>query len=385
MLPSTQVTIVQRILPRYRVPFIVALHEALAKRGIELKFIYGQERSGTVPVSVAFDAPWARRITNRYFPIAGKEPVWQPCLTLIDNSALVIVEQSNRLLVNLALLGLSRYINTKIAFWGHGKNFQAHEKEPLEFLSGYLKNFLSVRVHWWFAYTSLSQQAVIANGYPGARVTVVQNAIDTSNLDAHLNLCNADEVHRLERAFNVTPGFVGLYCGGMYRHKRLGFLLEACRLIKDRVPQFSMIFIGDGPDSSEVVRAAAECPWIHYAGPKYERELAPFYRISSAILMPGAVGLAIVDSFVAGIPLFTTNISLHGPEIAYLENRVNGVITADHPREYADAVTDFLMRGEARVEFAEGLKHAKAKYTLDNMVANFADGIEAALAHPVKS
>ena len=46
-----KVTIIQRILPHYRIPFFEALHRELGHAGIELQLIYGQEYPGTVPRS----------------------------------------------------------------------------------------------------------------------------------------------------------------------------------------------------------------------------------------------------------------------------------------------------------------------------------------------
>ena len=45
---------------------------------------------------------------------------------------------------------------------------------------------------------------------------------------------------------------VGLYCGGMYKEKRLDFLLESCKIVKQNIPNFEMIFIGAGPESNKI-------------------------------------------------------------------------------------------------------------------------------------
>jgi glycosyltransferase involved in cell wall biosynthesis len=42
--------------------------------------------------------------------------------------------------------------------------------------------------------------------------------------------------------------------------------------------------------------------------------------------LPGAIGLSIVDAFYCGLPVVTENV-VHGPEIMYLKDGVNGFIT----------------------------------------------------------
>ena len=95
-----KVTIVQRILPHYRICFVERLHEQLALRGIELELVYGQELPGTVPRTTPLQKPWAHPIENRYLTFGSAELLWQPCLARLRGSDLVIVEQSNRLLLN---------------------------------------------------------------------------------------------------------------------------------------------------------------------------------------------------------------------------------------------------------------------------------------------
>ena len=63
------VTIIQRIVPHYRVLFFKLLNERLAALGITFKLVYGQEYPGTVPVSTSIEAPWAIKIDTRY--VAG--------------------------------------------------------------------------------------------------------------------------------------------------------------------------------------------------------------------------------------------------------------------------------------------------------------------------
>ena len=91
--------------------------------------------------------------------------------------------------------------------------------------------------------------------------------------------------------------------------------------------------------------------------------------------MPGLVGLAILDSFSMYTPMITTKYPFHSPEIEYLINRKNGLICENSLRKYVDVVVDFFQNKNLQNELNEGCNESFKKYTVQNMVTNFAAGI----------
>ena len=299
--PMPRVTVLQRVLPHYRIPFFRALHRRLQRDAIELRLIYGQERAGTVPRTVPLEEEWARRIDNRYVALPGAELVWQPALAALEGADLVVLEPSIRLVLSDLLLLRARWGRAAIACWGHGRNFQstaAHGRREN------LRRALSRRAAWWFAYTSLSADVVAQSGYPRERITVVQHPIATQELAGGRAAVSDAALARLRERLGIRSANVGVYCGGLYADKRLDFLLRSCLEVRRRVPDFHAIFVGDGPEAGKIAAAAAAHGWIHYAGARFGRERAAYFRLGRALLMPGLVGLAIVDSFVASLPIF---------------------------------------------------------------------------------
>jgi glycosyltransferase involved in cell wall biosynthesis len=155
----------------------------------------------------------------------------------------------------------------------------------------------------------------------------------------------------------------------MYADKQLDFLLAACEAIRQRISDFHVIFIGNGPEEGKIERAAQKHDWIHYVGPIFARNRAMYFMASQVILMPGLVGLAIVDSFVAGTPLFTTDIQSHSPEISYLEHGMNGVMTSFAVNHYADAGPNFESE-ELQKRLREGMPTLCGVYTLEAFRGN---------------
>lgn len=379
-LSVTTVAIIQRVLPHYRVSFFVGLQKALEQEGIEMVLFYGQEYPGTVPKTKDLNAAWAHRIDNRYFRLNEVELTWQPCLHQLMSADMVIIEQANRLLINYALL-LSHQFGKppKLAYWGHGRNMQAGASRSWR---ESFKRSLTNGVDWWFAYTTMSAEMVISGGFPAEKTTVVQNAIDTSELTQAAEALSAPrQIEGIRVELGIDPNDkVCIFCGGMYADKKLDFLLDACEAIRARVPDFHVVLLGNGPEQHKVEAAAARWPWMHYVGPVYGPDRVAYFKLGLALLMPGLVGLAIVDAFVTQTPIFTTDLPLHSPEIAYLQNGANGMMTDFTVEAYVDAVAAYLEDGAAQEKLKRGCEESARLYTLENMVANFAAGIKSCLS-----
>jgi glycosyltransferase involved in cell wall biosynthesis len=372
-----KVVIIQRVLPHYRIPFFIKLQQSLKNDNIDLFLIYGQEQPGTVPRTVELNKPWAIRITNRYFKLPIGELIWQPCWHTIQDADLVIIEQANRLVINYPIKFLWRNPKHKLAFWGHGTNFQS---KNIDSFDNKVKRYLAKKVDWWFAYTDMAVFHLNLAKFPRDKVTVVQNCIDTTDLNNAAQKITHEDLTALRQKLGLTSQHIGLYCGGLYSDKRIDFLLAACDNIKAKVPDFECIIIGDGPDSKKVQDAAAGKDWLHYVGPLFGDDKVPYFLLSRVLLIPGLVGLVIIDSFATQLPLFTTDNGIHSPEIAYLENGINGFMTVNTLDDYVNAVVKGLTDDVYLQHLQQGCALSAEKYTLDNMVNNFAAGIRQCLA-----
>lgn len=368
----TRVIIVQRILSKYRVPFFEELRRCLIKDNIKFEFIHGIGNAEDQKRGYVGSLPWAKVISERYFSFGKTGFVFQPYGKYLKDADLVIVQQEMRWLLNYWLL-LSPNRPFKLAFWGHGYNHQA----PLNSFDNKIKKVFLKKVDWWFAYTQGVAGWIKAQGFSPEQVSVVQNSIDTRKMQSIMDGVSSAEIAAFRKRNNIDGAAkVGLFCSGMYPEKRLDFLLEACREVKNKIPSFHMIFIGAGPQEGIAKRACAQTPWMHYLGPQYEREKILAFLASDIMLMPGLVGLNILDCFVAGIPLITTAYPYHSPEIEYLVSGVNGAITENDLSAYTDAVAGLLENTGKLDLLKRGCAVSAQQYSMENMVANFHKGIQ---------
>jgi len=375
----TEVVFITRALPHYRVKFHERVKQLLAEHGVTYRLCYSGSALTEQSKKDETALNWAEKIPIRYFGSSEHSLLFQSIGGMVSRADFVIIGQHNKHLHNYPLILRSRLLGRpKVAFFGHGRGFQADDPNGL---SERFKRFWASKVDWWFAYTPEGARAVSRSGFPEERITVFNNAIDTSDITRTLAGISEDEVAELRMSLVGGSGNVGVYVGGIYRHKRIPFLIEAAQRIRERLPDFHLLVIGGGPDAHLVEAAAAEHDWIHALGPRFGRDKALLVRLARVFLMPGLVGLAVLDAFAYGTPMVTTALPYHSPEIEYLRHGENGWIVddADSPEAYAAAVTHLLTDEALRSKLAAaGADDAKV-YTIENMAQRFAQGVLMAL------
>ena len=367
-----RVLIIQEHLPHYRIAFFEILRAELEKNGILLELVRGRGRNSQY---IDGGLQWSTEV--KMISVGPMRWHWGG-LSKALKVDLVVVPQEVKYPV-CWLLQIARPMGLRLAFWGHGKNFQSlNSQGPAE----RFKRFLSRRADWWFAYNDFSARLVRDIGYPGGRITSVGNAIDTKALVERRRQVTRTELEELRKRLGLRSRNVGVYTGGLYELKRIDFLLQSACRIRELLPDFELIIIGDGPERPKVSRAAEVHSWIHDVGPKNDLEKVPYWLLSKLLLMPGGVGLVILDSFALGVPMVTTDTHLHGPEIDYLKQNVNGYLVpcGDSVEMYAGEVAELLGDSSRLANLAAGAMAAADTYTVEKMARNFCEGVKQALA-----
>lgn len=372
---ARRVLVVQRRMTHYRVDFFEALRRELPRHGVELVLAYGDPMPDEAAKKDGAELPWAHRLPTRY--LLGRRLCWQPFAPLLAGCDAVVLTPENKLLNNLGAQFLQR--RSRVVFWGHGANLQAARVT----LAERYKRWLARHVDWWLAYTEHSRPLIRRSGFPDERITVLNNAVDTATLSRQCAL--AREPQRLaasRRRFGVAGPRVGVSIGSLYADKRPAMLLEAAQAIRARVPDFELLVCGDGPEAPAVQAFCRDHPWAHYAGVVKGQDKADALAVARVLLSPGAVGLGVLDSFACALPLVTTDCGRHGPEIAYIDNGVNGVLSADRTEAFVDAAVGLLVDDAAHARLVERCAASAGEYTLERMVRNFARGVVACLEAP---
>jgi glycosyltransferase involved in cell wall biosynthesis len=376
-----RVVVIQRVLTHYRVPLFERLQHRMSELGVDLVIVAGQPRAEEQAKQDTVEFPGARQINNRYIRFGRREVCWQPALAEAKGADLVIVEQASRLLVNYVLLAWRLVGGPKLAWWGHGTNLN---RGAASRAGEWIKRKLATRADWWFCYTEGTADIVRDLGVGDDRITVVQNAIDTSSIMQQRAALQPDDLDDVRAQLGIEGGPIAVAIGSIYAAKRPQFLIEAADHLRRSAPGFNLIVIGDGPDRDIIDQAAITRPWLHGLGMKTGVDLVRHAAVADVVLNPGLVGLTVLDAFALGLPLVTCDLEFHGPEVEYLRDGVNGLIAPkdEAPEGYADLVAS-LLAAPARLEAMAEQCHADAhRFTVDAMVDRFAEGIVAAIASP---
>lgn len=371
----TRVVLIQRRLTGYRVPFFETLRQELGARGVEFALGFGQ---GTHEEGTKNDAgllDWAQPLSTTY--LAGGRICIQPFGDLAKGADMLIVTAENKLVNNLPYQ--FGHPDLRVALWGHGANLQGNPDSWRE----RFKARVARRADWWFGYTEMSRPLIARNGFPQERITILNNSVDTSAMAGHYAALCTDDRAVWRRAHGIGSGPVGIFLGSLYTDKRIDFLLQAARAIHDELPAFELVVVGAGPQQAMVQAFCAGHPWAHFLGPRSGLEKVKALAASDIMLNPGLVGLGILDSFVCGVPMVTTDCGLHSPEIAYLHHGQNGLMTENDMAVYVQAVLGLLCAQAQREAMARACRQSGQQYSVNNMARNFADGVQACLEAPI--
>jgi glycosyltransferase involved in cell wall biosynthesis len=373
--------IIQAEMKHYRIPFFTLLYDALKQDGIELTVAYSNSNPFESARNDRADlpAPIGQLVPGRWF--FGRflyQPLWRQIL----DSDLVIIGAEIKFLVNAILIIMSRIGIKTVAFWGLGPNNHSNRSQFAELIK---KHFFS-SVDWWFAYTDSVADYLRQRGMPEERITDVQNATDSAELIRLMSEIPDEEVIRSKISLTGAGNSqIGLYCGLIGDIKDIPMLLETARLVKLKLPSFHLVIIGNGPDRAWLEDAIASEPWIHYLSSKFGRESALYYKMADVFLLAGTAGLAVVDSFAAGLPFLGTRLPTHPPEVSYVIEGENGCLAPHEPHAFANAIVTVLSDPVIMRKLCRGAEAAGKRYTIQAMVDNFKKGIEQCLVVHGKS
>jgi glycosyltransferase involved in cell wall biosynthesis len=369
------VCIIQPVMKQYRLPFFIGLEKELANYGVGLQIVYGEPLPEETKRgdNAELPAPLGRRVpTYRIFRKLFIQPSFLPWL----HADLVVLEPANKHALNYVLMLLHGLGLKRIAYWGHGYDRQSN---PGTF-GNRIKRRTLHWVNWWFAYTRGAADYVAGQGFGPARITVVENAIDTGELRSQLSDISQAEMGKARDELGWdAKSRIGIFCGSLYANKKLDLLFAGAQLIYDRNPSFRLLILGGGPLEAEVRDFTRNRDWVRYKGPVFGRDKAMMLKIAEFWLNPGLVGLGILDGFCAGLPVITTSVTFHSPEIEYLENGRNGLMVSPDADSYAAAVLNLLDDDELFSRLRQGALAAGERYNIEKMVANFADGVRKCL------
>jgi glycosyltransferase involved in cell wall biosynthesis len=369
----TKLLVIHPFVAAYRVPFYNRLNDALAHHDVQLAVARASAQPSLAARGDLSDGPWACDIPTSWLTLGRREIPHRRIASKLRELRpdLVVVEQALHNPETYPLLLRHSAGRYGVAMWGHGRSYSSTQSAS----EAALKQWLTRRGDWFFSYTQAGADHVVARGFPRARVSVLNNTIDTDRLRADLDAVAPSELDHFRHEQGLTPGRTALFLGGVDENKGIGFLLDSARIAAEMMPGFVLLIAGAG-DSVPAARAAAAAGLpVRVLGRTDGDVKALALQAADVLAIPEKVGLVAVDSLVSGRPIITTDQPLDGPEYDYLMPGETSVVTAHTAGDYAHALVSTLGAADRLGEMQSAARRASKLYTLDAMVGSFVEGV----------
>ena len=154
------------------------------------------------------------------------------------------------------------------------------------------------RSAWFVALSDDARDELVGHGVPDERIRVIPNGVDL----ADHRPASADERRRLRDELGLPAGFLGTFVGRLHPVKDVDTLLAATA----RVPEISLLVVGDGPDRGRLEAKAAQLDVsdrVIFHG--QSRRVPDILRASDAFVLSSrgeGMSNALMEAMASGLP-----------------------------------------------------------------------------------
>ncbi len=358
-------------LPHYRTAFHIGLRETLAARDITYELSVSQPEARFRGRQDQSTLGWARH-RNRWFPrIGGVEAVLDPIVSRRKVDLLVVELQAKILTAPLQLLTARLGVGPPVVFFGHG----SVDRTPSSVAARWYKRTVASAARGWLVYTDRGAEDLVAYGVDRSTIAVIRNTTDVTELAGSYEQRDV-LASTVDERLGLTDGPLLLHIGGLESSKRLDLVCEVYDHALEAEPDLQLVIAGAGPEAGTCEAWAADRSGAHYLPPQFGQEKAALFHRADLLLHPGKIGLIVIDSFAAGVPIVGARGQMQAPEFDYLDD--DTAFIADEP-DVVD-LTALVLKAcgdrSLRNEKAAAARHAYADYPMEEMVRRAADGLE---------
>ncbi|MCK9794713.1 glycosyltransferase family 4 protein [Isoptericola sp. 4D.3] len=234
---------------------------------------------------------------------------------------------------------------------------------------------------------------LIGRGVPGARITVVPNAVDAALLEPAPSATEARAALGLR-----TASFVVGTVSSVVGYEGLDTVLRTVALLRSRGIDVSALVVGDGVDRPRLLRLAAELGLGEHAllPGRVPRDVARTYLAAlDVVLVPRrpdrvtrlVTPLKPVEAMALGRPVVASDLPALAEVLSPLEpaggSPAGALVDPDDTDAWADAVARVLDDADHRAALVAAGRSVAAERTWERLVGRYA-GVYARLATPRK-
>lgn len=374
MCSDFKVRIFQPIVPEYR----VALFDGVWGRYIGRIDLCAAERCGQDTSCALHKIPFD--YSHQFFRIGPF--VWQVGLSLngLAKGDVVVICGDIHQLSSLWLALLSKARGIKVVWWGHHKT--ATSKPLGVWIRLQIAKLLS---DVYLCYTETGKKWLKAHGFAKRPVFATGNTIDQVPIKESMSKWDAQSIEAWKKAHDLSEKNLLLCCSVLRPKIRLDMAIRALASKPLAERNTVLAIIGDGPAKEDCERLAKELgvdERVIWVGSTRDQEvMAPWFLAARLFVYPGSIGLSILHAFSYGLPVVThSNVDHQMPEFEVMEDGKTGAVFEEgNVNDMVGKIAALLDVPSKLLEMSGYAKRlAYERYSMDNMVVNYCQAIEAA-------
>lgn len=377
---KTEILILQRILPHYRVGFF----DKLCVRFPNTKIFFGQPKDNEfLKNSESLDGTIYSFAKNFYLDKKGRIFFSDVFSKIFRYRPEIIISVFNTGNLNLYLILLLRvFLKYKLILWSFGYD-PVNGFHPDKSLKDKLRLFLAQKAdavifYWEKSLTELSQHSRKISHY-----FIAPNTLDTETLLLNKEVLDKTGRDEIKRLLKIDEQFHFIYVGRLLKDKQIDLLLKSFGILERKSFNCRLSVIGDGPELEELKQLSLylNLKNVYFLGEILnDEETGKWIYASDAFVMPGRLGLSVVHAFCYGTPVISQKkVDHHGEGIGYIKDGINGFLVEDGDiNELAEKMFAIICDSQ----LAQDLRvNALATASTECSIKNMLKGFESALLY----
>lgn len=374
-----KVLFISLIMPDYKVH---VFSELIKNNDIHFLPFHGHEGKNILPKDIGRGILLREVYINNLY-IKSKSEVYIAFQCVFKNifrfNPDVIILQDGVKIVSNYIICLYAYIfGKKIVWYTHGENRQSKNKLGLSSrIIEKIRLWYLKRSHAIIAYSHDVKFRLKNQGVNDEKIFIALNTLNVESIIHKRKNLTEHDIKELRAKYFPGQRRIITFIGRLIPMKKVEYFISLFEVLQAKgCCDILGVVIGSGYNEEEYKTQVKEknIKNIYFLGQKSVDDAVEYLIASDLVFIPGATGLAIVHSFASGTPYVTLNVDIHGPEIEYLQNNHNGLITTQET--FINDIID-LIEDEERLQNMkrEALKTAENELQSSKQIQGFLEAI----------
>ncbi len=237
------------------------------------------------------------------------------------------------------------------------------------------------RCHAAIAYGFGTREYLTFLGVKPDRIFIAPNTVDNFFFE-EMPKMNRERTGTLHKELSLANKKVILYVGSLEPRKDLDTLIMAFERIRAKLPQTTLLLVGDGPDRERLVKLCKEknlADSVKFIGKVNYFDLPFYYSLCNVFVLPSQGGITVMEAMASGKPVIVSeecNALYSVPGI--VRHKENGFIVKKGDfNQIQKHLHNLLTNDELATEMGRKSREvASTSFSLDKMIQGFLEAIK---------